>query len=310
MNRIAVLLATHNGELWLNKQIQSLLQQEGVTIDVFASDDASSDNTLEVLRDYSNKFVNFHIVEYPAPAGSAARNFTRLLNSINLGQYKYISFCDQDDLWNSDKLDRALKALESQNCDGYSAPVEIFSNGKVLGILNQSPNSRKFDFLFEGAGQGCTFVITTRLARAYIDAINKSPEWIKGPFYHDWCIYALSRLLEYRWYFDTKPVLLYRQHGSNDVGAKSTINGITSRISRIKSGWYSDRVKHVYMFSRQVLNSDSDLEDFFCKAVLSKSTFAGRLVFLKLLAFKSRRKFSDRLVVTVSELFGYISRSF
>ena len=310
MNKIAVLLATHNGERWLDEQIRSLLQQEGVNIDVFAGDDASSDKSLELLRDYSSKFTNFHVVDFPAPSGSAARNFTRLLNSIDLEKYDYISFCDQDDIWNVDKLNRASKSLASSRCDGYSAPVKVFSNGKVTGVLNQSPKSRKFDFLFEGAGQGCTYVVTTRLAQSFVDEINKNPEWSKGPYYHDWCIYALSRVLEYRWYFDTKPVLLYRQHGLNDIGAKSTLKGIASRVSRIKSGWYSDRILHIYRLSHHVRNSDIDLERFSEMAIRSKKTIFGRFAFLTLLALKSRRKLSDRLAVTISEVFGYISRSF
>lgn len=310
MKKVAVLLATHNGEPWLDEQIQSLLQQEDVLIDVFSSDDDSSDKSLEILCNYSRKCANFHLIEFPKPVSSAARNFTRLLNSIDLDEYDFIAFSDQDDVWHLDKLSRAIKALEENNCDGYSASVQILSNGKAAGILGQSTKLCEFDFLFEGAGQGCTYVITRRLARSFIKIINSNPEWGKGPFYHDWCIYTLSRILAYQWFFDPRPALLYRQHGSNDIGAKSTLNGIRSRIARIKSGWYSERILHVYRFSQFADMDAVNLKEFSLKVSNSKKSIAGRLSFLALLALKSRRKFSDRLITTISEVFGCISHAF
>jgi rhamnosyltransferase len=310
VKKIAIVLATHNGEPWIAEQVNSLLQQEGVHIDIYASDDASSDRTPFLLLEFAKAHNNFKVVSFQHPAGSAAANFSRILCNINLEDYDYVSFSDQDDIWNLDKLHRAVVALAENKCEGYSAPVRVLSNGIVSGVLNQSPNVREFDYVFEGAGQGCTYVISRQLAMLYAELVSRNLDWSRGPYYHDWCVYALSRIYSYNWFFDTKPALLYRQHGHNDIGSKNSVGGITSRIRKISTGWYSDRIFHIYKLLLITSSDKAIVEHFSAKVFASKASVTGRLAFLKLLAFKSRRKLSDRLVLIVSELFGLISCSF
>ena len=94
------------------------------------------------------------------------------------------------------------------------------------------------DFLFEGAGQGCTFVLTADLYERVRRFLLTGGEVTHGIHYHDWLVYALARSWGLHWCFDAQPSLRFRQHAGNDTGARGTLQGVARRLSRIRHGWY------------------------------------------------------------------------
>ena len=62
METVAVILCTYNGEVYLKSQIDSILNQDSILVEIFARDDGSADRTLEILRQYGNRYSNFHLM--------------------------------------------------------------------------------------------------------------------------------------------------------------------------------------------------------------------------------------------------------
>lgn len=109
LDRIDILLATYNGEQYIHEQIQSIITQKYTNWTLLISDDCSSDDTLNILREYEKMDSRIHIVSHGIRYGSAQANFMSLLSATTA---QYISFCDQDDVWDSDKLSRTIRAIK------------------------------------------------------------------------------------------------------------------------------------------------------------------------------------------------------
>ena len=109
-SRIAILLATFNGEEYLVEQLNSIKNQSGVEVFIFASDDCSSDNTSKLLKNV-NDLDNKLIVLPRQKSGSASANFFRLLRDVDLMQVDYIALSDQDDIWQEDKLNNVRQSI-------------------------------------------------------------------------------------------------------------------------------------------------------------------------------------------------------
>ena len=107
MKTIEILMATYNGEKYLKEQIESLLNQKNVKISILVRDDCSTDNTQKILEEYQQKGL---LKWYTGEKLKAAFGFIDLIN--NASEAEYYAFCDQDDVWDNDKLDIAIKKLE------------------------------------------------------------------------------------------------------------------------------------------------------------------------------------------------------
>ncbi len=242
--KVLVLLAAYNGSSWIDEQLRTVLQQEGVELRVVVSDDGSSDDTTARIE----RFLPGGRVELTrpaAPTGSAAQNFFSLMRSRPAAGFDYVSFADQDDLWNVDKLSRACRALATQRADGYSSAVlATWPDGRQR-VLRQRPDCTGSDFLFEGAGQGCTFVLSASFYERARRFVAEHADLTGRLHYHDWSMYALARAWRLGWTFDPEPTMRYRQHGSNDTGARGDLGGIARRLALVRSGWYRNQLEAV-----------------------------------------------------------------
>ena len=234
---VLVLLATYNGSRWIREQMESILVQKGVDLAVAVRDDASTDGTRWELARFEND-KRVRIVAATAASGSAARNFLALIRENAADTFDFVAFADQDDRWNPDKLRRACSMLVASGSAGYSsATVATWEDGRER-VLKLSSVPTASDFLFEGAGQGCTFVLSAGFYERVRRSLITHGALTNGIHYHDWLIYALARSWGMRWSFDPVPSVLYRQHDANDTGARYTVAGVTKRFSLIRQGWY------------------------------------------------------------------------
>jgi rhamnosyltransferase len=235
--KVLVLLAAFNGAEWIVEQIESILNQAGVDLDILVSDDGSTDVTVALLERFAND-QRVRVTSPPVPTGSAAQNFLWLIRSTPADRYAYVALADQDDIWHQEKLIRGCSTLAGRGAAGYSCAVTAFWNDGNETTLHQVDMVTRSDFLFEGAGQGCTFVLTAAFYLRLRTFLLQHATQTEFLHFHDWAIYALSRSWKLAWIFDQKPMMRYRQHGSNDTGARATIDGITRRLALIRSGWY------------------------------------------------------------------------
>ncbi|MCU6679427.1 glycosyltransferase [Leclercia tamurae] len=241
MNKLAVLLAVYNGRTWIDEQLESILAQVEVNLDVFVSIDLSTDGSWDYLTEKYSSYKNVHFLPYGDKFGSAGKNFYRLVLDVNFDNYDYISFSDQDDIWYANKLQRAIETIVDKKVDAYSSNVLAFWDDGRTCLIDKAQPQAAFDYYFEAAGPGCTYVFTNKLATAFQKFLisNTSSQEVT---LHDWLIYAFARANNYKWYIDAAPGMRYRQHSSNQVGANISYKMWVKRVKLVNSGWYRNEV--------------------------------------------------------------------
>jgi rhamnosyltransferase len=232
--RIYILLAAYNGENYIEKQVNSITQQSMNFTKLIISIDKSNDNTSKIVKKYSNEYLSIKVLNSGVSYGSAASNFNNLLKNTDFKDVDYICLSDQDDVWKEDKLERAIQKLE-QGFDGYSSNVEAFWENGQKKLLEKNQPQQKFDYLFESAGPGCTFVMTKKIALSLQEFLQRG-QFDNLNNYHDWLIYAYARTNDFKWYIDSYPGVEYRQHASNVFGANVGIKAFISRMHRVLNG--------------------------------------------------------------------------
>ncbi len=297
--RVAVLLATHNGGEFLFDQIESILAQEGVSVDLWVSDDSSSDGTFEYLRDRERIDPRIKLLP-PAVFGSAADNFLRLIRDVPIEHYGYVALADQDDVWMPFKLRRAIEQLLRSNADGYSSNLTAFDDrtGREWPVCKSEP-PRALDYLFGGASAGCTYVLSVRAAMLLRSRMASQPAPSRG-WSHDWLFHAICRSEGLGWVFDDTAPIRYRQHAGNQYGVRSGLRGVLLRVGSIANGWYRERVLENGKF---LSNTPAETEILLRVQRLS---LADRL-WLSIHGWRLRRQLLDGIALAV--VFLLMSRS-
>ena len=234
--RVAVLLAAYNGEQFIREQVDSILAQEGVDITVFVSVDTSNDGTEALVDAIASSDSRVFVLPHGQHFGGAGPNFYRLIKDVDFASFDYVALADQDDIWLPNKLSRAVELMAEKLADGYSSNVTAFWPDGRQQPINKSQPQTQYDFLFEAAGPGCTYVLSKRLADEMRSRLIKRPK-LNQIAYHDWLIYALARANGYSWVIDDSPSMLYRQHDLNQVGANAGFKAFTYRADKVLSGW-------------------------------------------------------------------------
>jgi rhamnosyltransferase len=302
--RILVLLTAFNGAKWIRAQIQSIVTQQDVNVSLVISDDGSLDETRsEIERCARGAAVS--LMPPAVPSGSAAQNFLRMIRDNSPDEFDFVAYSDQDDLWDSDKLKRAVTALRDADYAGYSSAVTaVWSDGRTREIRQVSAPTAS-DFLFEGAGQGCTFVLTPEFYRRIRNVFATYPSLTSGLHYHDWATYALARAWGLRWYFDSRSTMRYRQHGENDTGARRGKGAIAKRMTLIRNGWYRSQVQLITQLCLSAAPSNRVVGDW--ARLKSESPLLTTRLRMALFCIRGgRRKRIDRVVLVVVAIAGWL----
>lgn len=235
---IAVLLAAYNGMSWIEEQVASILGQQGVNVTLFISVDSSQDGTEAWCESLQEQHDNVKVLPFGLKFGGASRNFFRLFKDVDITSYDAVSLADQDDIWYVDKLARAYEAICTRTCDAYSSNVLAFwPDGRELLVEKHQPQVQ-FDYLFEAAGPGCTYLLSRSLVGEFKAFLLLHWDDIQDVTLHDWLIYAFARSHEKTWYVDPKPSMRYRQHANNQVGVNTGMDAKKARLRKVLSGWW------------------------------------------------------------------------
>ena len=236
-------MATFNGAKFIEAQIESILNQKDIILDLFLSDDASLDDTVLILKNYAVKYSNVNIINEQR-VGGPAKNFYTLIKTINANDYDYVVLADQDDLWPEYRISRGIDQLKFHQADAYSSDViAVDEQGQIKKILKKSSPQKKFDYIFETPGPGCSFIFNRRFCQFLQTQLN---EKILNFPYHDWLIYALARHHQFKWIIDDAPNLFYRQHEHNFMGANFGLRSRLKRLNRILFGEYYKELIQLY----------------------------------------------------------------
>jgi glycosyltransferase involved in cell wall biosynthesis len=214
--RVNVLLATYNGSEFLRGQLDSIESQTLPVSRITMRDDGSTDNTLSLLEEWAPGRSRKCLLR--GPRLGVTNNFFALLASADEDS-EYFAFCDQDDVWLPDKIERAVLAIQEFPTDKalvYCSRVELVDeNLKHLGF---SPVPKHFGYvnaLVENVATGCTMVLNRTARNLICEGLPQRA------LFHDWWCYLVIAALG-RVVFDETPTVKYRQHANNHVGATAS----------------------------------------------------------------------------------------
>jgi rhamnosyltransferase len=279
MNKVLVILATFNGEKYIEDQIRSIINQKGVEITIFVYDDKSNDKTVSIINGFSDSRIK--IFQNTVNSGSPALNFINSIKSLDeklISEFDYFSLSDQDDIWFENKIYSALDLIKKNKSSLYCSNLIKWDDKKnTTSIINKHYPQKKFDYLFEGASAGCTYVLDRKLFFCIKKCINSVVNWDNKYLSHDWFIYFYARHYNFKVIIDKRPFLKYRIHQNNVHGSlnSNSLTAIIKRLSLIKHGWF---IKQINFFS-QFLDNDSVEKKIYQK--FSKGYFSRILVLLK-----------------------------
>ena len=249
--KVAVLLAAYNGMQWIEEQLTSILGQSSVDVTVHISIDPSTDGTEAWCAAYAAQHPGVVVLPAAGRFGGASRNFFRLIRDVDFDGYDFIAFADQDDVWHEDKLQRATQAIQSRQVDAYSSNVTAFWPHGRTHLLDKAQPQVTWDFLFEAAGPGCTYVMSKSLAERLKTSMLANWQQLQDVSLHDWYCYAFARSHGYRWYIDPAPSMDYRQHDRNQVGANKGLSPLIARYKTIHDGWWFNQVRMIALLVGQ-----------------------------------------------------------
>lgn len=249
--KVAVLLAAYNGMQWIEEQLTSILGQSAVDLTVYISIDPSTDGTEAWCAAYAAKHPEVLVLPAAGSFGGASRNFFRLIRDVDFEGYDFVAFADQDDVWHSNKLQRATHIIQTRQVDAYSSNVTAFWPDGKTHLLDKAQPQVEWDFLFEAAGPGCTYVMSKSLADSLKASMLANWQLLQDVSLHDWYFYAFARSHSYCWYIDPEPSMDYRQHERNQVGANKGLSPLIARYKTIHNGWWFKQVQLIAHLVRQ-----------------------------------------------------------
>lgn len=226
--RIAILLATYNGEKFLADQFESLLSQTYQDFTVFISDDGSTDRTVSIINSYAKKYPKKFInINNKIKHGGPRDNFLDLAKNVDSELYM---FSDQDDIWLPEKIEKTLAVYEkSAKSSPENLPILAYSDMQVvdqkLEVLIPSLQAElkkpeiTMDWKFYVQRNNIAGCVTL-FNRPLVDLFQKADQHLDRQkiIMHDYLFILLAALAGKIVYCDS-PLILYRQHGHNAMGA-------------------------------------------------------------------------------------------
>lgn len=246
-DKIAILMATYNGEKYISQQIDSLLAQTYREWELFIHDDGSNDGTIAVANRYVQKYPDrIHLVE-GKPTGGAKYNFFYLLGQV---EAPYYMTCDQDDMWLEKKIELTYNKMRELEITGAAnnkaVPCLVYTELKVVDselntIADTMSEYQSLDchkqsinqFILQNSVTGCTMMINRRLRDKMLEITN-----IDNTIMHDWWAALIAAQFGKTAFID-EPTILYRQHGDNSLGALG-VNKLSYIVKRV---WQKQQIQ-------------------------------------------------------------------
>ena len=199
---ISVCMATYNGERYIKEEVSSILQQLGEMDELVVSDDGSTDSTLQVLASLQDPRIKV----FYGPRTGLTYNFENAIKNA-LGDYIFLS--DQDDVWEPNKVECMVKALQGVDLvvsDAWIADKNGTSTGKSLYDLS-TPHKGFIHTMYHTSYIGCC----TAFKRSLLQKVLPFPPHI---VMHDYWIGLIADMY-YKTTFIPDKLMRYRRHGSN-----------------------------------------------------------------------------------------------
>ncbi|MCL2337850.1 MAG: glycosyltransferase family 2 protein [Firmicutes bacterium] len=294
--KLLILLSTWNGARYLPEQLTSILSQEyNCQLSVLIRDDGSQDDTRQIIEQMNDGRVEVLWGENLGAKGS----YLALLAEAYRRKPDLIAFADQDDLWLPGKLLRAADALSTVNGPAlYCSALNLVDEAlRPIGTYSFSDLPSYEGSFFNNCATGCTCVFN----RALLDLLAVLPE-ADAIVMHDWWLYIVAAAFG-QVFYDQAPMILYRQHASNQIGMQIGVGALFSRIRRLlRPPAKSSRLTQAREFDRIYYNRLTAGQAAYVAALIKcEGHFMARLKF----AFTRRPK-RTRLGDEIAALFAFM----
>ena len=235
---MAVLLGTKDGAAFINEQLESLAAQSWPAIDLWVSDDGSTDGTASIVETWRARWNKGSLTLVDGPRQGFAANFRSMIMDPRI-EADYYAFCDQDDVWERDRLESAVDWMETQDqhmpllfC---SRTATISETGHAAGYSPLFPRPPSFRNALVQSIAGGNTMLLNRKARELLAKASARTEFIS----HDWWAYLIVAAGGGTIRYEPRPLVRYRQHGANLVGANVSWKARLSRIGRLRRGQFA-----------------------------------------------------------------------
>ncbi len=227
---VSVLLATYNGAPFLSEQLASIESQTYPAIDIWVSDDGSTDATRDLLETWRRKWSKGTFTVLSGPCKGYAENFRSLIVNPDIVS-DYYAFSDQDDHWEPAKLAASVDWIENNSpakpslfC---SRTLAVTDEGSVIGpspLFSRPPGFR--NALTQSLAGGNT-MLYNRAAHLVLAEASRRSDFVS----HDWWIYLIISGTGGAVHYSPEMLVRYRQHVNNQFGSNV---GIMARVRRLR----------------------------------------------------------------------------
>ncbi|MDG2947545.1 glycosyltransferase family 2 protein [Bisgaard Taxon 10/6] len=238
-----IILCTYNGAPFISKQLESFLIQDIKPNKIIISDDGSSDYTLAIINKFFNQknFTNYEIIS--GPKKGVINNF---FFALKYAKSDYIFLSDQDDIWHKEKISEFSKIAHHTD-----KPNLIFSDAILIDEIANEIDPSFFQYqgltvkcldddsiLFKNCVQGAACAINKPLRDLVLQSLKVID--VNNLYMHDWWIALLAKYYGGYQFID-KPLIYYRQHSQNQVGASSNKYRFLSYFLQFTKYWNNFR---------------------------------------------------------------------
>jgi len=283
---ISIAMATYNGENHLKEQLNSILAQTEQDFEIVACDDASTDSTLSILKEYEKKDCRFRVCKNEKNLGFR-ENFNK---AVSLCRGDFIAFSDQDDIWLPNHL-QILKENIGDNFVCAGRAQRFFEKDVMLNIFQPANNlnSQIERLIYQcyafNMYQGASQLLSRRAAEKYFP-IEKTE------YAHDWAT-ATGAIAENKFIYVNEIITKWRKHSAQVTNAHD------SRMVR------KNRLRE---FVKHILDNNKNLNDEVL-AVLQKALefHSNRSIFYRLSNISHANRISKIIYgSSLKQVLGYI----
>ena len=245
--RVSVVVCTYNGERYLRDQLQSILDQTRSPHEIIISDDGSTDSTLQIVADFTSssngpQSLEWRVETRRTPLGVSG-NFA---SALAKARGEFVALADQDDVWELNRLESGLAHFNDGVLLVHSDATLIDASGRPTGTLMSAlrlTNSERMNLL---AGEALTALLrrnvvtgaTTMIRASLLEQALPIPE---GWVHDEWL--ALVAAAQGGVVFQEGPLIRYRQHGNNEIGASKTdYDEATRRLREKRSDFFARKL--------------------------------------------------------------------
>lgn len=253
-----IVMATYNGARFVEEQVKSIIDQDYHDWHLLIRDDGSDDGTVAIIRQMMEMDSRLTLVSDEGLRLGAAGSFNRLMQYAVTSSNRYLAFADQDDVWLPHKLSSLVSCMNELERHDPEAPLLVHSDMEVVDVnlhcispsfmayqsIRHERNNPLSVLLVQNFVTGCTVIVN----RPLLDVALPMP---REALMHDWWLALVASVIGRIDYLN-QPLVKYRQHGSNAVGAKS----VKKYLNPFKLDWFRQWKKGRANFEATVIQAE------------------------------------------------------